>query len=144
MVARRTTPDTRIGRRRLGLARVGRFSTRSGVLLASVVAILWLLVVFGSALARVEAANREMAIVQAENAALQAEVDAGDVEIRLIQTDAFLSLEARTYAMGTAAERLFALQLGSPDPQHIVPLGTREAAPAAAGPLEEWLQLLFG
>lgn len=122
----------------------GRFSIRTLVAIAVVVVVAWLTLVFGGELAHASAVDREAAQVRADNASFQAQIDAGNAEISLIQTDAFLSTEARVFGMGRAGERLFALDPGAPAPAHIVPLG-EEAAPAAAKtPLEEWLDLLFG
>jgi hypothetical protein len=100
--------------------------------------------VFGSALAEVNAANRRAEQARNENAALQAELEGGAAEIELLQTDTFLRLQARAYGMGERGERAFALKAVTPLLPAIVPLGTPSGPPPTRSPLDEWLQLLFG
>ena len=104
----------------------------------------WLVLVFGRALADANAIDADAARAQAENAALRARVEAGRREIAFIQTDTFLSLEARAYGMGQPGERAFALEPGAASPEPIVPLGSEPSAAHPAAPLDDWLALLFG
>ena len=67
-----------------------------------------------------------------------------DARSTLIQTDAFMAREARAFGMGDAGERPFALEPDAPPPARIVPLGAEPTAVETRGPLEEWLDLLFG
>jgi len=107
-----------------------------GVLVAG-----WLAVTFGGALVQVDAAQHEAAEVRAANQALEAELAAGREEIALIQTDAFLLLQARAFGMGDPGERSFALDAGTVLPS-IVPLGSDPQPAAPLTPLDEWLELL--
>lgn len=103
-----------------------------------------MVLIFGSALADVNAAHRRAEQTRADSAALQARLDQGRAEVGLIQTDAFLRLQARAYGMGERGERAFALEAGTPLIDPVLPLGTAPEPPAADSPLDDWLQLLFG
>lgn len=125
-------------------SRAGRISRRSAAIAACLLAAIWLVFVFGSALADVSAANHRVEQVRADNAALVQHVQEGRAEIDLIRTDAFLRLQARAFGMGLPGERAFALAAGTPQVAAIVPLGSTPELPASRSPLDEWLQLLFG
>jgi cell division protein FtsB len=114
-----------------------------GALLGIVVTV-WLVVIFGRALADSNALDQRAAQEEATNAALRAQVAAGRAEIAFIQTDTFLQFEARSYGMGQPRERAFALEPGAPAPRPITPLGSGDEAAASRTPLEDWLRLLFG
>lgn len=111
--------------------------------IGAVLLLSWLAVVFGGALARVNAVQEEVRLARAQNAALQDRLQAGRDEIALIQTEAFLSTQARAYGMGEGRERAFALEPGAPSPRPIVPLGSDAQRAAPPAPLDEWLALLF-
>ncbi len=135
------SPD---GPPRRGPSRAGRFSRRSLVLSGALLAVVWLVLVFGSALADVDAAHRRAEQTRADNAALQERVEQGRAEIELMQTDTFLRLQARAYGMGERGERAFALEAGTPLMGPIPPLGISLEPPADRSPLEEWFLLFFG
>lgn len=103
----------------------------------------WLVLVFGRALTQLNEASERAAAVSAESAALQARLEAGQRELELVQTDAFQSLQARSYGLGEEGERAFALEAEAPPPPPIVPLGT-ESTTVSRTPLEAWLGVLFG
>ncbi len=111
--------------------------------MAGLLLVAWLAVAFGGALARVNAIEEEVRAARAQNAALQDRLEAGREEIALIQTEAFLSTQARAYGMGEARERAFALEPGAGSPRPIVRLGSDPEPAAPATPLNEWLALLF-
>lgn len=127
-----------------GAIQAGRLSRRSLALSGAIVVVVWLALVFGSALADVDAADRLSEQTRADNVELQARLEQGRAEIELIQTDAFLRLQARAFGMGDRGERAFALEAGTPLIDPIVPLGASSEPPRARSPLEEWLQLFFG
>jgi len=68
-------------------------------------------------------------------------------ELSLIQEGRYIDQQARAFRLGSVAEVPFALEVGaSPLPEGApgsaaVRLG---AQPAAGGPIESWLQVLFG
>ena len=105
---------------------------------------IWLVAVFGRALADSNALNARQAREEATNAALRSQVAAGRAEIAYIQTDAFLQFEARSFGMGLPRERAFALEPGAPDPRPITPLGSSDEPSSPTTPLDDWLKLLFG
>jgi cell division protein FtsB len=104
----------------------------------------WLVVIFGRALAEANSLTARLAIEQSVNEQLQARVDAGRREITLVQTSAFLDFEARLFGMGHAGEKPFALEPGAPSPAAITPLGNESPAAPVSTPLDDWLTLLFG
>lgn len=103
----------------------------------------WLVVVFGRALGQLNDATVRQQAAAAEAGTLQAQLEAGRREVALVQTDAFQRLQARSLGMGERGELVFTLTSEGPPPQ-IVPLGQRDATSATQGPLEAWLELLFG
>lgn len=128
----------------------GAFPSASGAerrTIGAVVGILltvWLVAVFGRALADSNALNERQVREEATNAALRAQVAAGRAEIAFIQTDRFLQFQARSYGMGLPREKAFALEPGAPDPRPITPLGSTDEPSTATTPLDDWLKLLFG
>lgn len=104
----------------------------------------WLVAVFGRALADANALEKRQALEEAVNATLRAQVAAGRAEIAYIQTDRFLQFQSRAYGMGRPGERAFALEPGAPDPRPITPLGSADDPPAHTTPLDDWMRLLFG
>ena len=66
------------------------------------------------------------------------------VYTELVQTDAFLAMQARGYGMGGPSEQAFGLAPGAPDAPRIVPLGGEVTSAVDRTPLESWLRLLFG
>lgn len=142
-------PDTELNERLTALGRqigYGR-GLRPGraqiVALGIVVVAFWLVVVFGRALGELNDATLRQQTAAAEAGTLQAQLEAGRRELALVQTDAFQRLQARTLGMGETGELVFTLTSDGPPPQ-IVPLGQRATPSAAHGPLEAWLELLFG
>ncbi|MEA2621776.1 MAG: hypothetical protein QOH61_686 [Chloroflexota bacterium] len=104
----------------------------------------WLVAVFGRALADANALSVSQARETAVNEALRAQVAAGRSEIAFIQTDAFLKFESRAFGMGLPREHAFALAPGAPQPPKITPLGTQDEAPPGTNPIDDWLKMLFG
>jgi hypothetical protein len=103
--------------------------------------VLWVVLVFGRAVATSADAAHQVQLLQAANAARAAQLVAGDREMRLVQTAAYLDLEARAEGQGTPAEHIFALASGAPSPRPITPLGS-PTQPLPPTPLDAWLRLL--
>lgn len=145
----RTAPDTELSARLTALGHqigYGRgMRPRRSQLLALGVLILafWLVLVFGRALGQLNEATQREAVAASDAAALQLQLEAGRRELALVQTDAFQSLQARALGMGANGELIFTLTSDELPPR-IVPLGQSEPASAHTGPLEAWLELLFG
>jgi len=116
--------------------------TRRGVaFVLGAVLVLWIVLVFGSAVATAADAAHQVELLQAANATRAAQLAAGQRELLLIQTPAYLDLQARAEGQGTPAEHVFALASGAPSPRPIVPLGS-PSQPLAPTPLDAWLRLL--
>jgi cell division protein FtsB len=121
-----------------------RFDRRSLALLMALLVCVWLVVIFGRALAEANSLTARLADEQAVNDQLRARVEAGRREIVLVQTAAFTDFEARLFGWGKPGERAFALEPGAPSPPAITPLGNESPTPPASRPLDDWLTLLFG
>ncbi len=110
-----------------------------------VILTVWLVVIFGRAIADSNALSQRQVQESAINAQLRAEVDAGRSEIEFIKTEPFLEFQARAVGMGAAGDRAFALEPGAPSPRPLTPLGAdHPQTDVTTTPLEDWLQLLFG
>lgn len=119
--------------------------TRSYLLVVvGVVLAIWLVVVFGRALTQLNEATDRAAAVRLETIALQERLDAGRREADLVQTDAFMAMQARSFGMGRPYERAFALAPGTSTAPAVVPLGADAGPAPATTPLDSWLRLLFG
>jgi hypothetical protein len=113
-------------------------------LIVLIVVALWVLLGFARTLTQLNmATNRETAI-GAESAQMSARLEAGRLELQLVQTDAFQGLQARSYGMGAAGERVFSLESDAPAPPVIVPLGSSLSDVQPQRPLDAWLRLLVG
>jgi hypothetical protein len=142
-------PDTELSAqlttlgRQIGYGR-GLRPGRSQVLALGVVIVaFWLVLVFGRALGQLNDATQRQQLAASDAATLQQQLEAGRHELALVQTDAFQSLQARALGMGASGELVFTLTSDAP-PLPIVPLGQSDPASASTGPLEAWLELLFG
>ena len=145
----RSGPDTEIsGRldslgRQIGYGRGPRPGRAQLLAVAILIVAFWLIVTFGRALGQLNDATQRQQTAAAEAAALQLQLEAGRRELALVQTDAFQRLQARALGMGEMGELVFTLTSDAPPPA-IVPLGKRDTTAATQGPLEAWLELLFG
>jgi hypothetical protein len=145
----RGAPDTELsGRlttlgRQIGYGRGLRPGRSQLLALGLLVVAFWLVLVFGRALGQLNEATQREATAASEAAALQLQLEAGRRELALVQTDAFQLLQARALGMGGPGELVFTLSSDAPPPA-IVPLGQRDPASPETGPLEAWLELLFG
>lgn len=104
----------------------------------------WLVLVFGRAISQSNAVGVEAATLRAQDAALAQQVADRESELAVIQSPAFLALEARAYGYGGPREQVFALQPGAPPPPSITPLGDAPSPPPPPSPLDAWLRLLLG
>ncbi len=125
----------------LGVAGLDR---RSVALVAAALMTAWLVLVFGRAISQSNAVGVEAATLRAQDAALAQQVADRESELAVIQSPAFLALEARAYGYGGPREQVFALQPGAPPPPSITPLGDAPSPPPPPSPLDAWLRLLLG
>jgi hypothetical protein len=128
-------------RRRLPLRRLTR---RHLTFVAGGVVAGWVALVIAGAVGDSSAVNQRAADLRVENAALQARLDSIRREEQLVQSEAYVSLEARAYGMGRGNERAFTLQPGAPPPPRLKLLGEDPSEGKASSPLDDWLTLLFG
>lgn len=129
------------GQPRLGVVGLDR---RTLTLVASALLVAWLVLVFGRAISQSNEVAAQAAALRSQDAALAQQVSDREAELSVIQSPAFLALEARAYGYGEPSEQVFALQPGAPLPPSITPLGAEPSAAPPPAPLEAWLQLLFG
>lgn len=122
-------------------------SPRRLLQVVATVVLAWGVISFGRQVATASAATTHADELRAANGALQLEVAAMERELTLIQEHRYVNQRARAYRLGGVNEIPFALQTGAgPLPADApgsasVRLG---ASAADGGPLESWLNLLFG
>jgi len=96
-----TAPNSELGGRldslgrQIGYGRGLRPGRAQILAIALVVLAFWLVVVFGRALGQLNDATQREATAAAETRALQAQLQAGQRELMLVQTDAFQKMQAR-------------------------------------------------
>jgi hypothetical protein len=127
-------PITGITRRRLGWVAAAGLTV-------------WVLLLFVRQVGDASAAQARADQIERENEALATRVEALQRERELVQQQAFVSLEARGYGLGTTKERPFVLAPGAPS----LPPDAPGSATLRVGhleetgtPLESWLEILFG
>ena len=109
-----------------------------------VVVVVWIVLVFGRAVASQASASGRADAMRAENAAKAEQLAASQRELAIVQSPAFVRLQARAYGLGDAGERIFTLQPGSPAPRRITLLGGPAPGAQPPTPLDAWLALFFG
>lgn len=129
--------------RQIGYGRGLRPGRAQLLVLAIVIVAFWLVLTFGRALGQLNDATQRQQTADADAAALQLQLEAGRRELALVQTDAFQRLQARALGMGEMGELIFTVTSDAPPPA-IVPLGQSASALVEKGPLDAWLELLFG
>jgi len=126
---------------RLGIAGLDR---RTLTLVGAALLVAWLVLVFGRAISQSNEVAAQAAMLRTQDAALSQQVADRQAELSVIQSPAFLALEARAYGYGKSSEQVFALQPGAPAPPSITPLGAEPSPAPPPAPLDAWLQLLVG
>ena len=142
--ARRRPPSRRaalqpIQRRSSGGVPHGRLAALVGTIV-----VVWIVVVFARAVADSASSTARADAVRRDTATAAAQLLAERAELLLIQTPAYIRLEARAYGYGLPGERAFALEPGGPAAPVITPLGEDPAGARPRSPLDAWLQLLLG
>lgn len=117
------------------------------ILAGAAILLAWTVVSFGRQVAEASAASARAEELRAANAALTDEVAAMEQELQVIQDQRYISQAARAFRLGNPDEIPFALEADAP------PLPADAPGSAAArlgaddvrdGPLERWLDVLFG
>jgi cell division protein FtsB len=107
----------------------------------------WVIVLFARQVGEASEATTRADIMRASNVALESSVAALERELELIQRQAYIEQQARTYRLGPAREIPFVLAADAPGLAPDAPgmaavrLGAVTDRPT---PLESWLDLLFG
>ncbi len=130
-----------------GLPMVAALSPRRLLQIVAAVAIVWGVVSFGRQVASASAASAHEDALRGANAALQAQVSAMQGELTLIQEQRYIDQQARAYRLGTSQEIPFALEAGAPALPADAPGSAAQrlgAEPTSGGPLDHWLEILFG
>jgi hypothetical protein len=127
--------------------RMAGISPRRLLQVVAIVAVAWGMVSFGRQVASASAATAHAAELRAANADLQDQVAAMQRELSLIQERRYIDQQARAYRLGTAKEIPFALEAGAPPLPDDAPGSAANRLGAdtlGGGPLDHWLELLFG
>lgn len=124
----------------LGITR-RRMAAILGVLLAA-----WIVVVFARQVGEASAATTKAEAMIDANAAKRVEVAALERELRRIQQQQYVLLQARAYGLGGSREVAFTLDPGAMPLDADAPgsAALRVGALRSVSPLERWLTLLFG
>jgi hypothetical protein len=119
---------------------------RIGLLLAALVAA-WVIVLFARQVGEASEAASRADAVRVSNTVLAADVAGLQRELDLIQRQAYVEQQARTYRLGTPQEIPFILADGAPSLGPDAPGSASVRLGAVTerrSPLDAWLDLLFG
>jgi len=119
---------------------------RIGLLIAAVVAA-WVIVLFARQVGEASEAASRADAVRISNVTLAADVNGLERELDLIQRQAYIEQQARTYRLGTPQEIPFILADGAPSLAPDAPGSASVRLGATTerrSPLDAWLDLLFG
>jgi cell division protein FtsB len=126
---------------------IGGITRRRAGWVAAVLVAAWIVVIFAKQTGEATLAAQRADQIAAENAALVAEVEALESELRLIEQPAYVAHQARGYQLGTSKEIPFSLAptVKAPGPNSPGSASGRLGAEEERiTPLESWLSLLFG
>ena len=107
----------------------------------------WLLVAFGRQVGDASAASARAGDLRSTNADLRSELTALQTDLRHVQEDPYVGIEARRYGLGVRHEVPFVLEAGAPSLPPDAPGSATQRVGAdlvARSPIEAWLDLLFG
>jgi cell division protein FtsB len=122
-------------------------SRRRLAFLAAGLVTAWIVVAFARQVGEATAATARLEGLEASNTRLAGQVSALQREYELIQRQAWIDQQARSYGLGGRRDVPFALAAGAPS---LAPDAPGSAAvrlgaePDTTTPLESWLTLLFG
>jgi hypothetical protein len=108
---------------------------------------LWLVGVFARQVGEAASAASQADQMRARNAAMEVDVASLEREIQLVQQPGYLSEAARGYLLGTPGEIAFTVDPNAPPLPADAPGSTGikpDASVQNPGPLDSWLQVLFG
>ena len=123
------------------------FTRRRLALLVAGLVGLWLVGVFARQVGDATAAANQADQMRARNASMQRDIVSLDAELKLIKQPAFVAQMARGYLLGAPREIPFTVDTNAPPLPSDAPgaIGIRpDTQPQVDGPLDTWLQVLFG
>jgi len=119
---------------------VGRRALLLAITLAVVVGVV---IVLSGGLTRSTDVEAQAERARAEIAEIEQIYEAGQKELRFVETEEFIRWQARVFGLGEPGERPFRLdEAASPEP--IVPIGPQDDGGQAKPPFDAWMELLFG
>ncbi|MFN8630291.1 MAG: septum formation initiator family protein [Chloroflexota bacterium] len=119
---------------------------RIGILMGALIGA-WVILLFAHQVGQASEASAKADAMRSANAELQANVEALQSELALIQRQDYVEQQARAYRLGGAHEIPFALADNAPPlpadapGSALVRLGAASEQPS---PIEQWIRLLFG
>lgn len=118
---------------------------RLAIMLGALIAA-WIVLLFARQVGEASAAASRAEAMIVENAVRHAEIAALERELDRIQQTRFIRLQARAHGLGGHREIAFTLDPDAPPLAANAPgsAALRVGAPAAVGPLDSWLDILFG
>ena len=132
------------GPNRTGYGKRLRPGRQQLVLVALIVGGIWVVAAFAGAINQLSLVSVRHAELTDETGTLNSRVEAGNLEMILVQTDGYQALAARGYGLGAPGEVAFSTEPDAQPPEPVAQLGTGADSARGASPLEAWLGLLFG
>jgi len=130
-----------------GLGIAGLRSRHVAVVTIAVI-VVWVLVTFAGQVSEAASAAERTEQMRAANAVLAGQVQALERELDVVTGSAWVEQQARAYQLGTTDERAFRLAPGAPSLAPDAPGSPTVRLGADAerqvGPLEAWLEVIFG
>lgn len=125
------------------LRRAPSVGRRALLLVAAIAIVVGVVVVLSGSLTRSTDVETQAEQARAELVEMEKLHAAGERELRFVETEDFISWQARLYDLGEPGERPFVLE-DAPSPPAIVPIGPQDQEGVAPAPFDAWMELLFG
>lgn len=138
------SPEAPDPRGPLGRMPVAGLSRRSVAFLIGAIVVAWIVFIFARAVADSAASADQVDLLRQQTAAAAERLAAAERELEVIQSPAYLALQARAHGFGRSGELVFALMADAPSPRPITPLGAEPGTDGRSRPIDDWLDLLFG
>jgi len=120
------------------------FGRRALAIAAGLLLVAGIVVVFSGTLTRSTDIEAQAEQARAERDLAAAEVAAGELELKFIESEDFIQWQARALGLGEKDEQPFTLPEDAPPPEPIVPIGPQDPGYQPMAPFEAWMELLFG
>jgi hypothetical protein len=126
------------------LRRIPTFGRRALLAVIGLAVAVGIVIAFSGSLSRSTDVGAQAERARAELALIAERHAASEDELEFVQSDEFISWQARAYGMGSPNERSFQLEPGAPSPAPIVPIGPQGEGSGRLAPFDAWMELLFG